>query len=156
MTNITCLPDGLIEVVAQATTGTIISGGGSLIPIIGQNNNLPEDNPSEEFNHPFTKEAAIEFVKRSPLNSWMKGVCLSRIDNPDAVNHPRLLMMKIMEYVELNLKDAKSAKDVATVCALCQFAFEAKTIIFQRDELMVCNPECVHYNSGYAIKGEVE
>lgn len=135
--------------------GITISGGGSLIPIIGQNNSpAREDTSSEEFNHPFTKEAAIEFVKRSPLNSWMKGVCLSRIDNPDAVNHPRLLMMKIMEYVELNLNDAKAAKDVATVCALCQFSFEAKTIIFQKDELMVCNPECIHYNAGYAIKGE--
>ena len=60
--------------------------------------------------HPFTKEAAIEFIKRSPMNSWMKGVCLSRIDNEDAVDHPRLLMMKIMEYVEINLNEARKAK----------------------------------------------
>lgn len=104
--------------------------------------------------HPFTKEAAIEFVKQSPLNSWMKGVCISRIDNEDAVDHPRLLMMKIMEYAEINLKEAKKAKEISTVCAICQFGFRAQCVIFQKDEMMVCNPECEYYNSGYALKGE--
>lgn len=102
--------------------------------------------------HPFTKEAAIEFIKRSPMNSWMKGVCLSRIDNEDAVDHPRLLMMKIMEYVEINLNEARKAKEISTVCALCQYGFEAQCIIFCKDEIMVCNPECEYYNSGYALK----
>ena len=103
--------------------------------------------------HPFTKEAAIEFIKRSPMNSWMKGVCLSRIDNEDAVDHPRLLMMKIMEYVEINLKEARKAKEYSTVCALCQYGFEAQCVMFSKDEQMVCNPECDYYNKGYALKG---
>ena len=106
--------------------------------------------------HPFTKEAAIEFIKRSPLNSWMKGVCLSRIDNEDAVDHPRLLMMKIMEYVEINLNEARKAKQISTVCALCQFGFEAQCILFQKDTLMTCSPECEYYNSGHVIKEKGE
>lgn len=102
--------------------------------------------------HPFTKEAAIEFVKRSPLNSWMKGVCLSRIDNDDAVDHPRLLMMKIMEYVEINLKEARNIDDASTVCSLCQYAFEANTILFQKDESMLCDASCDYFNRGFSIK----
>lgn len=101
--------------------------------------------------HPFTKEAAIEFIKGSPLNSWMKGVCLSRIDNADAMDHPRLLMMKIMEYVEINLKEARKANEVSTVCALCQFGFEAQCVLFAQGNQMVCNPECEYYYKGFAL-----
>lgn len=102
--------------------------------------------------HPFTKDAAIEFVKRSPLNSWMRGVCLSRIDSEDFVDHPRLLMMKIMEYVEINLREARNAKDASTVCSLCQYGFEAQCILFQKNELMTCNPACEYYGSEFSIK----
>lgn len=103
--------------------------------------------------HPFTREEAIEFVKRGPLNSWMKGVCLSRIDNPDSVEHPRLLMMKIMEYVEINLKEARNAREAAVVCSLCQYGFEARNILFQKDDILECNPMCEYFNAGYAEKG---
>lgn len=108
-------------------------------------------------NHPFTKEAAIELVKDSPLNSWMKGVCLSRISDADFINNPRLLMMKILEYVEINLKEVKKIDDVLTICALCKFTFKAKNILLQQNEVMECNSTCDYYSRGYATKsiGEI-
>jgi hypothetical protein len=59
-----------------------------------------------------------------------------------------------MEYVEVNLNEARKIKEAHTVCALCQFGFEAQCILFQRDDLMTCSPDCEYYNSGYALKGE--
>jgi hypothetical protein len=64
----------------------------------------PEVTEDAYLNHPFNKEAAISFVKKSCFDGWLKSVCVARFEDPEIYDHPRVLMQLLGDYLEISLK----------------------------------------------------
>ena len=106
----------------------------------------------EYSNHPFTKIAAVKFVQQSPLDSWLQGVLICKIEDSETYDHPRVLMMLLGEYLELSMKSAKNRDDYEKICALCKMGFQMKQELFLKDEIMQCSDECEYYKFNFGVK----
>jgi hypothetical protein len=109
----------------------------------------------EYSNHPFTKIAAVKFVQQSPLDSWLQGVLICKIEDEETYDHPRVLMMLLGEYLELSMKSATNRDDYQKICALCKMGFQMKQELFLKDEIMTCADDCEYFVHGHGI-GEEE
>lgn len=102
--------------------------------------------------HPFTKIKAIEFTKQSPLDNWLQGVLICKIEDSETYDHPRVLMQLLGDYLELSLKAAKNRDDYEKICALCKMGFKMKQELFLKDEIMVCADDCEYYKYNFGCK----
>ena len=105
----------------------------------------------EYLGHPFKREKAISFIKNSCFDSWLKSVCIARLEDPEVYDHPRVLMMIIGDYLEVSLKASKGRDDYEKTCALCKMGFQMKQELFLKDEIMACADDCEYYKYGFGI-----
>jgi len=103
----------------------------------------------EYLGHPFKREKAISFIKNSCFDSWLKSVCIARLEDSETYDHPRVLMMIIGDYLEVSLKASKGRDDYEKTCALCKMGFQMKQELFLKDEIMQCSDECEYFVHGH-------
>jgi len=105
-------------------------------------------------NHPFSRARSISFIQDSCFDSWLKAVCIARLEDSETYDHPRVLMMIIGDYLEISLKAAKGRDDYQKICALCKMGFQMKQELFLKDEIMVCSPDCEYFEFGFGCSEE--
>jgi uncharacterized Zn-finger protein len=112
----------------------------------------PEVTEDEYAGHPFNKIRAAEFTKQSPLDSWLQGIILCKIEDEETYDHPRVLMQLLGDYLEISLKAAKNRDDYEKICALCKMGFQMKQELFLKDEIMLCGEDCEYAKYNFGIK----
>ena len=112
----------------------------------------PEITEDAYSNHPFKRERSISFIRGSCFDSWLKAVCIARLEDPETYDHPRVLMMIIGDYLEVSLKASRGRDDYEKICALCKMGFQMKQELFLKDEIMQCSDECEYYKYNFGIK----